>query len=291
VGAIVTLTIRALTEADLDRADRVAMAAYRASSSRIPDLALYLRLQPDGWLIAEVDGEPAGLCGALDFGAFATIGLMGVHPSFQRRGIARALLEHLLHWLDTRQVPLTLLDASDMGATLYPQYGFAECGRTVQLRRTAITAPDAGEDAGDDRDAAFPLTIDMLPLLAAFDMPFFGADRAAVLEHYYRAQEGRTFCTSESPPLPAGYIMARPAQVGPWVAATPADAEVLLRAALALPFEDGPVVNVPAENEDALALLARYGFTPQRALRHMYRGAQPPSPRTQIYGQASFTIG
>jgi GNAT superfamily N-acetyltransferase len=265
------------------------MAAYRAPSSRRHDLQLYLRLQPDGWLLAEVDGEPAGLCGALDFGSFATIGMMGVHPAFQRQGIARRLLERMLQWLDARRVPVTLLDASDMGAPLYPQYGFEACGLTVQLRRTAPGLPST---TGLPSGLVSLITADLLPKLATFDAPFFGADRAAVLAHYAQADQGRAFWIGERPATPAGYIVARPENLGPWVAATPAHAETLLRAALALPFADGPVVNVPAENRDALDLLAHYGFTQLRALRHMYRGTLPiPGHRDHIYAQANFTIG
>ena len=44
------------------------MAAYDRPSSYEPILKRYLALQPDGWYLAHLDGEPVGLGGAVDFG-------------------------------------------------------------------------------------------------------------------------------------------------------------------------------------------------------------------------------
>src|SRR5690348_3176989 len=98
---VAEIVIRALTAADIPAADAIGMAAY-GRESRSAELARLLRLQPDGWLLAEVEGEPAGMVGATDFGPFAYVGQMGVLPTFQRRGIARALMERLLAWIDER---------------------------------------------------------------------------------------------------------------------------------------------------------------------------------------------
>jgi GNAT superfamily N-acetyltransferase len=266
------------------------MAAYGVTSNRLEELSLYLRLQPDGWLYAEFDGRPAGLGGAVDFGTFATIGMMGVHPAFQRRGIARVLFEHLLQWLDARGVSVTALDASAAGAPLYPQYGFEPCGATAQFQR--VTKPIVVNSA-EHRSGAFPLFPEVLSSLVAYDAPFFGAERAAVLEFYAARYPEHVFVAGDARSVPRGYLVARPAFLGPWVADTPEDAEGLLRAALSRSSPDDQlVVNVPAENTDALALLDRYGFTKRRSLVHMCRGEMPqPGDRTHIYGQASFAIG
>ena len=51
-----TISIHTLTAADLDRADAIQQAAY-GGGSRKDRLQLYLSLQPDGWLLATLDGE------------------------------------------------------------------------------------------------------------------------------------------------------------------------------------------------------------------------------------------
>ena len=90
------IAIRVLTEVDLDAADAIMIPAYGVPRSRKRDLRRYLALQPDGWLLAQLDGQPAGLGGAIDYGPFAYIGLMAVLPSLQRRGIASAIMDRLL---------------------------------------------------------------------------------------------------------------------------------------------------------------------------------------------------
>ena len=81
-----SLEIKPLTDDLLDEADRVLMAAFR-SPSRRDELALYRALQPDGWLVAALDGAPVGLGGVTCYGSFAYLGLMAVDPAMQRRGI------------------------------------------------------------------------------------------------------------------------------------------------------------------------------------------------------------
>ena len=54
----------------------------------------------------------------------------------------------------------------------------------------------------------------------------------------------------------------------------------------------GPGALVPSSNPDAAALLMRYGFSPQRSLRHMRLGGSGPvGLRERLYGLASFAIG
>ncbi len=94
-----SLVVRTMTAADLEAADEIAVAAYGGPHRRRGELARYLSLQPAGWMPAVRDGTPAGLGGAIVYGPFAYIGLMAVHPLQQRQGIAQAILERLLAWV------------------------------------------------------------------------------------------------------------------------------------------------------------------------------------------------
>src|SRR5258706_13347008 len=125
-----TIAIHTLTAADLDRADAVQQAASGRGSRR-DRLQLYLSLQPDGWLLAKLDGEPAGIAGGTNYGAVGHIGLVAVDPSKQRRGVALALMEHLLDWFDAQRCPIIQLDASEAGAPLYHKLGFVEDEKTL----------------------------------------------------------------------------------------------------------------------------------------------------------------
>ncbi len=147
-----TIEIRTLTPADLDMADALLMAAY-GGASRKQRLQSYLTLQPDGWILAHWDGTPAGVAGATHYGPIAYIGLVGVHPAYQRRGIAMAMMRHLLRWSAERGRPVLQLDASPAGAPLYERLGFVDdestrpahmCWRPALIRTPATCCCSMG---------------------------------------------------------------------------------------------------------------------------------------------------
>src|SRR5437660_4039743 len=94
-----SLSIRAMTCADLETAGNIVTAAFGSPYSRADEVRRYLALQPDGWLLATLDGRPVGTVGAMDYGPYAYISLLSVHPAAQRRGIVLALMQHILAWL------------------------------------------------------------------------------------------------------------------------------------------------------------------------------------------------
>src|SRR5690349_16023277 len=111
------VTIRTLTASDLDVSDGILQAAYGGASRR-KRLEMYMRLQPEAWLLAALDGQPAGVAGGLNYGPVGHIGLVAVDPAWQRRGIALAMMEWLLEWFDRQSCSVILLDASASGAPL-----------------------------------------------------------------------------------------------------------------------------------------------------------------------------
>jgi GNAT superfamily N-acetyltransferase len=304
-----SLTIRTLTQADLDAADTVLMPAY-AVPSRKAELRRYLALQPGGWLLATLDGAPAGVVGATNFGAFAYIGLMAVHPQAQRRGIGRALMEQLLARVDAWGCPMALLDASDAGFPLYQALGFVVddtvdvwVGATAEAHARQAPGTAATGAAGI---AVCALALDDLPALASYDADRFGADRGAVLASYLghsrglrqvRGEDGRghAFAAFGASGAMAGFLFAhatRGDMLGPWMADGPDAAEALLLAALSLPYGGALYVQAPTANVDGRRLLERHGFQIGGTLRHMRRGGAPQlDRRASIYGQASFAIG
>ncbi|GAB4205698.1 MAG: hypothetical protein OHK0022_32040 [Roseiflexaceae bacterium] len=279
-----TLTIRPAAPSDLPVADNILMAAFQPAQSRLRALAQILSLQPDGMLLAEQDGAPAGLVSAVDYGPFAYIGMMAVHPAMHRRGIGRMLMEQLLDWLDARGCPMALLDASEAGAPLYAQLGFVEDEQTVVYLNDDCT-PRLPQP-----ECVVPLVAEDLPGLAALDVQLFGAERTALLELFLRAHPGRAFLARGDDGRPAGYLLAQEQLIGPWVAVSPVAAEALLAAALTLDYNGSPYVQIGARNADGSQLLLRHGFSPRNRLRHMRRGGTPRD-RSRVYGQTSFSLG
>jgi len=227
-----------------------------------------------------------GTVGAMDYGPFAYIGLMAVHPSAQRRGIGLMLMQRLLAWLDARGCPFSLLDATDMGAPLYAKLGFVEDEKTCMFRCDDRTLElHQSERVGQMR-------ADDLPELVDFDAPIFGARRSTVFASFFASDPTRALVARDASGQISGCLFAQSHMLGPWVARTPADAEALLATALTLTYAEAPGVIFPASNAEAARLLLRHGFVPQRVLSHMRRGgATAPGQRSQIYAQASFVLG
>ncbi|HVA90694.1 MAG TPA: GNAT family N-acetyltransferase [Chloroflexota bacterium] len=281
-----TLAIRRMVIDDLEPAARVATAAYGRPSS-IGELQRYLALQPDGWLVAEWAGALAGLVGAVDYGDRAWVGLMAVDPPLQGRGIARALMEALLEWLDGRRCPTVVLDASDAGAPLYEKLGFVD----VDLI-DAYRLPSLASLAPASAPSVSPLTNQDLSEATALDAAAFGHARGAVLRSLVADHGTRAFIHRDAKEVVDGYLIAQSLRIGPWVASTLTAARDLLTTALALPYADGPTVQIPRANLAGRTLLEEHGFTLHRSLRHMRRGDPPARDRRDLrYGQASFTLG
>ncbi len=279
-------SIRRLNEGDVEQADAILMSAF-SPESRAADLRRYMGLQPDGWFLATGPDGALGMVGAVDYGPFAYIGLMAVHPQIQRRGVGMALMQHLLSWLDARRTPMALLDASEAGYPLYRRLGFVECDRALIYQGPGdVTTP--ASPAGVDR-----LLPDNLGDLVDLDAPVFGARRTRVLGGLLTNLPGRGFATRDENGKLSGYLFAQPRRLGPWIAGRPQDAERLLQAALTLSYSAPILVTVPGMNKTSMNLLERYGFQLVNAShRHMRRGGSVlPSRRELIFGQMSFAIG
>jgi predicted N-acetyltransferase YhbS len=108
---------------------------------------------------------------------YASVGMMVVAARYGRRGLGRALMEHLLR--AAGEDATVTLYATDMGRPLYEKLGFTAVRRSVSFAgrfRPAPAAPAAGSP-GSVRAA----TEADLPAILALDQAAFGADRGQVL--------------------------------------------------------------------------------------------------------------
>jgi GNAT superfamily N-acetyltransferase len=283
-----SIKIRHLFDTDLESAETILRTAFQRSQGWKTDLLLYRSIQPDGYFLAEQDGIPVGMVGAVIYSAYAYVGLMAVRPECQRRGIGIALMEYLLTWLDRQQVPLVLLDASPAGQPLYEQLGFVAYDAVVIFQRDeTLSSPFTYPPR------VSPLTLPSLDRIAVSDAKAFGTDRSRVLHFLLEAYPGRAFQSLDGNGQDInGYLFAQQNRIGPWVMQDGDAAEGLLQAALSLPFS-GPIsVAVPGENTPAVALLQHYGFKPGRVNRHMGKGpGMLPGQREQVFAQTSLSLG
>ncbi len=280
------ITIRNLSSADINAANDILVAAFASPRTFHQDLNRYLAFQRDGWFLAIMDGRPVGMAGAINYGSFAYVGMVGVVPDAQRQGIGVALMNHLLAWLDERKCPIAVLDASEAGAPMYTHLGFIETDQTlVLLRDTATTIASPNERVRRMRESD-------LPGVAAFDAPIFGVQRGAILRACFAEYSDRAFVAHDDAGQVAGYLIAQEQTLGPWIARDVTYAEALLVAAQSMTYPEGMRALVPVQNQAAMNLLTRCGFTVSRTQHHMQRGeGTVPGNRSMLYGQISLAIG
>lgn len=277
--------IRTLEQSDIAEAALVIQAAFRRDVDFRPTLWLHRRIEPEGFWVAVERDRIVGTVGCLDYGQFAYVALMTVHPDAQGRGIGRRLMEHGLRWLDERGCPVALLDATDQGSLLYRTLDFVEDSSVYDFERdrvVSIPSRAAGVRIAVEKD---------FDAIAVFDQPVFGADRRRLLRVLWEKERERCFVVADPAGDLRGYLFARDAVLGPWAAATPQVAEDLLIAALSLD-DAGSHVLVPRSNRFAIELLTRYGFVECRCLSHMRRGGDaPPGQPQRLFGQSSLAHG
>jgi GNAT superfamily N-acetyltransferase len=280
------ISIRSMLGTDLETASSIINSAFHSTVDRLAELDLYRAIQPDGWFIITLAGEPVGTIGVTIYDHYAHIGLMAIHPAAQHRGIATFAMQSVLAFLESHGTPVVVLDASPKGQPLYEKLGFLGFQDTLVYQ----FPPDRGEfkePAGIQR-----ITLQDLENLCRMDNSVFGADREKVIRCLMERYPDRGFALKNTGGSITGYCFAQGNRIGPFVAVDGQQAELLLQAALSLSFDEHASIAVPAENLSAIDLLERYHFQHIRTNRHMVRGLpQPPGDRKKIFAQTSLAIG
>jgi GNAT superfamily N-acetyltransferase len=278
-------TIRTLGLADLPLA--LDWAAAEGWNPGLADAACFHAADPEGFLLAELDGEPIGCVSAVRYGGgFGFLGFYIVRPGFRGQGHGMALWRAAM----ARLAPGTVgLDGVVAQQGNYARSGFALAHRNIRYGAAAPRPP-----APADGPAILPAAALPFDDLAAFDRRFFPAPRAAFLRAWLAAP-GHVARVATGPGGIEGLGVLRPcregAKIGPLFATTPAAARALLAALLdAAPA--GPVfLDLPEPNADAIAMAEAAGMAPAFETARMYAGAAPVLPLGQVYGITSFELG
>ncbi len=278
--------IRQMRNADIPSAMRLKHAAGWNQTPE--DWQRLLRLEPDGCFVAETKGVVAGSTTAVRYGSeMAWIGMVLVLPEFRRQGIARALMQHALDWLELRGTHMCGLDATSMGKPLYEEVGFVSTELIERWER-----PPEGSPGRGGRDSARCIGT----LSAALEQ----IDREAC--SYDRSRLLRDLCKDSSvtgASCAEGFAFGRPGSsawfVGPCVAKNARAAASVLRATLESRQGERVFWDFLPSNRSARELATELGFQPVRRLeRMMLRGGAPPtlhSHSDEVYATAGFEFG
>jgi len=217
-------------------------------------------------------------------GARGYVSMVLVASEWRHRGLAsRLLAESVAHLRGAGLVPV--LDATPAGAAVYRQSGFVPGFESDRWERAAPAdnAP-IGLAAGDvpaiggalsAGEPPVPTGLADLDALAALDRDAAGLERRFLLADFLARADTRAWRSADGRGFVVSRAGRRATQVGPLVAAEPAQAAALLDTAIAAAAPSGrPIfLDLPRAHRFLAERLERQGFARQRSFVRMSLGA------------------
>ncbi|MCP8938265.1 GNAT family N-acetyltransferase [Alsobacter sp. SYSU M60028] len=277
------IAIATMTRADLDLA--LEWAAAEGWNPGLNDAALFHAVDPEGFLMARVDGEPAASISVVAYGeSFGFLGLYIARPEFRGRGIGWALWQAGMARLGDRTVGLDGVVAQQAN---YRKSGFALAHRNV--RYEGVSRADM---PADPRLARIGQGI--LPSIRDYDRSCFPAPRDDFVAAWTRARGHVGYALVEDGDI-LGYGVVRPCRagykIGPLFAQDEHAADLIFRALASEVKGETLALDPPEPNEAALDLAERHDLSPVFETARMYRGPAPDLPLHRVFGITTFELG
>jgi len=246
-----------------------------------------LELEPSGCFVACEGGKIVGTVTTLRFEkAFGWIGMLLIDPAARRMGIGTRLLLRSLEFLKECGMECARLDGTPMGYNLYLRHGFVD---EYEIQRwEGISRVETGAGLP-------PIQKPDLEAICQWDRRLFGADRSRLIASLWNRNPScsaviRTAGKTE------GYVLWRPGArawyLGPCLADSAANAQLLFREMLSRTPGEPVFVDACTKNPWALKVMEPFGFQYQRPLVRMYRGPHTcPGEPVSVYAIAGPELG
>lgn len=250
------------------------------------DGGVFYRTDPEGFLLAELDGQPVGCISAVAYsGGFSFIGFYIVLPEHRGKGYGWAL------W----QAAMARLKGCNVGldGVLAQQENYRKSG--FSLAYSNIRFEGLGGGARPSDPALVDLSAVPFEQLAAYDRRFFPAERRLFLDGWLSLPQSKG-CAVVRDGVLSGYGVVRRCRrgfkIGPLFADDRGSAEEIFHALVAFAGEGEPVyLDVPEVNAEAMALATRHGLGQVFGTARMYTGTAPDIALAGVYGVTSFELG
>ena len=283
------LHIRKMTQEELGLA--LSWAAIEGWNPGLHDAKTYFLADPNGFLLAEFDGEPIGCISAIKYSPdFAFIGFYLVKPEFRGQGYGMQLWQAAMSYLSGCNIGLDGVAAQQAN---YQKSGFQLAYANVRFQGevSLVNADKPNKLKG----AAVPLGTVPLSSLFTYENAFFPADRTAFVQAWVEQDDANALAYVDEGSV-QGYGVIRQCQTGykiaPLFADSPEVATSLIAALTAdLPKGAAFFLDVPACHQDAVLLAKDFAMEPVFETARMYTQTQPELPLNRIYGVTSFEIG
>jgi GNAT superfamily N-acetyltransferase len=238
---------------------------------------------------AEVFGIDApdghGLAGSVVLGQYGTklasVGMMLVAARYGRRGLGRALLEHLLEATAARTVYLT---ATSAGRPLYDKLGFRPIRASAQFIGEFVPEPGGQPVTRPARGSDLSAILDL-------DQAAFGADRGFLLRHLAGGFASEIRLLPDRAGYAAAWHTGDLTVIGPVIAPDVPSARSLISDLAA--SATGPVrVDIDPDRSGLPDWVAERGLSRGGQTTFMARGPWPPAAdRDRVFALVSPALG
>jgi hypothetical protein len=260
-------------------------AAAEGWNPGLADAACFATVDPEGFLIGEINGAPAATISCVNYDArFAFLGFYIVRPDLRGRGYGLRIWNAAIAHAGARVIGLDGVVAQQEN---YRKSGFQFAYANIRYGGT-VTAPELPRSD--------VMTLGNVPLagVEADDATVFPAPRSAFLRAWIGAPS-HTGCAIVQDGRLAGWGVIRPCRkglkIGPLVADDRTTAETVLSALLARVGGGEIFLDVPGTNRDAVALAEDLGLAPVFETARMYTGTIPPLRLERVFGVTTFELG
>lgn len=261
-------------------------AAGEGWNPGLDDEDAFWAADPEGFLVAEVDGEIVCSVSAVRYGDdFGFIGFYICRPEWRGKGIGFQLWSAGIDFLEGRIVGLDGVVAQ--------QANYRKSGFTYVHGNKRFAGACKVEVPTDPR-----LTLvgpSELDAILQYDCAFFPADRSNFLKVWLTPTKTRTAVALMETGNVTGYGAIRDcregSKIGPLFANTAENAAVLFAALASRRAGRTIILDTPLPNPEAVALAHDHGLSPIFETARMYRGGLPNMPLDQIFGITTFELG
>jgi ribosomal protein S18 acetylase RimI-like enzyme len=285
--------VRQMDDADLERIIKLRSIVRWSADPRAFDLLRGVR--DARWTVAEApDGDLAGMVGAVPLGDIGVLCHLAVHDGYRGLGLGALLSSWAVAYLRSHGAEMVRLYSTLRAEALYRSLGFEEITpRTVYRLEKGVGRFRVPERVDGHRVGT--LTWGDLPELYGVDHWSYGADRSALLFATLRLHPGLGLVARDSTGRIKGYLIrssrGRATRIGPFLAATPEVARLLLARALSATRGTPVQIIVPGPAGcQAHALLQEFGFEGTEDRMRMELGEKTATRRTGLvhYGTTPY---
>ncbi len=260
-------------------------AAAEGWNPGLADAACFGTVDPEGFIIAELDGAPVATVSCVNYDArFAFLGFYIVRPDLRGHGYGLRIWNAAMAHAGARVVGLDGVVAQQDN---YRKSGFHYAYANIRYGGTVTTR--AVSQAG-----VVPLTTMPFSAIEASDATVFPAPRSSFLRSWINASGHVCRALMRNGEL-AGWGVIRPCRrgykIGPLVADNRAAAEAVLSALLAEIGKVEVFLDVAAINREAVAFAEGLGLAPVFETARMYTGAIRELRTERVFGVTSFELG